>query len=256
MDARIGSAGFPPVQMGLGLLQALEALTPFSGVFLACPTPDSTFPLRSGIPNPTGQGHHAVVSQHILEYRGFSSRIVIIRKRSHPREGCPGRCTERLPPSRRNTVSCSSAQMSGTGAEASAVEPLYGCSPSVITNSRVRRYLPVSGWRTIGPVSVVDLGFFPRSSLDDAYSLGALGSTQLAHEAFSWTDSYCPKNPDRKPDLARWPWHCGHDPDSSSMISRYGAQALAEVRDSGAGRSAIGQILRPPESGVTPYGRF
>ena len=34
-----------------------------------------------------------------------------------------------------------------------------------------------------GPV--VDLGFFPRSSLDDACSLGALRSAELAHEAFN-----------------------------------------------------------------------
>ena len=32
---------------------------------------------------------------------------------------------------------------------------------------------------------VVDLGFFPRSSLDDACSLGALRSAELAHEAFN-----------------------------------------------------------------------
>jgi hypothetical protein len=53
VNARVGPALFPAIQIRLRLLQALEA-QPLSGVFFAWPTPDSTLPLRSG--SPTRQG--------------------------------------------------------------------------------------------------------------------------------------------------------------------------------------------------------
>ena len=47
MDARVGPACFPMVQVGLRLLGAFEAQS-LNGVICAWPTPLSTFPLRSG----------------------------------------------------------------------------------------------------------------------------------------------------------------------------------------------------------------
>jgi hypothetical protein len=56
-----------------------------------------------------------------------------------------------LPPSRRNAFSCSSAQMRELERMESKRTALR-LHPSVNTNNRVRRYLPVCGSRTIGPV--------------------------------------------------------------------------------------------------------
>ena len=47
MNARVGPAFFPMIEIGLRSFQAVEALT-FKGVFWAWPTPDSTLPFRSG----------------------------------------------------------------------------------------------------------------------------------------------------------------------------------------------------------------
>jgi hypothetical protein len=55
------------------------------------------------------------------------------------------------PPSRRKARSCSSAQMRELERKVSRRTDLR-LQPSVITNSRVRRYLRLSGSRTIGPV--------------------------------------------------------------------------------------------------------
>ena len=59
--------------------------------------------------------------------------------------------TRVTPPSRRNAVSCSSAQICVLERNADDRTAFLLC-PSVITNSRVRRYLPVAGSRTMGPV--------------------------------------------------------------------------------------------------------
>jgi hypothetical protein len=54
------------------------------------------------------------------------------------------------PPSRRKARSWSSAQIRVEDLNVSSRTD-FRLKPSVITNSRVRRYFPVSGWRTIGP---------------------------------------------------------------------------------------------------------
>jgi len=53
------------------------------------------------------------------------------------------------PPSRRNARSCSSAQMRALERNVSRRTDLR-LEPSVITNKRVRRYLRLSGSRTMG----------------------------------------------------------------------------------------------------------
>lgn len=55
--------------------------------------------------------------------------------------------------------------------------------PSVITNSRVRRYLPLCGSRTMGPVPLVHLSFFSRSGFDHYPGFGRGRSDQLPNEA-------------------------------------------------------------------------
>ena len=47
VNAGIGTAGLPTIQIGLGLFQTLKAFS-FEWFFWAWPTPDSTFPFRSG----------------------------------------------------------------------------------------------------------------------------------------------------------------------------------------------------------------
>ena len=55
------------------------------------------------------------------------------------------------PPSRRKARSCSSAKIRELERKVSRQTDLR-LEPSVITNSRVRRYLRLSGSRTMGPV--------------------------------------------------------------------------------------------------------
>src|SRR5712691_1180041 len=58
--------------------------------------------------------------------------------------------TRTLPPRRRNASSCSSAHRRVLDSKVSS-RTLLRLWPSVRTNSRVRRYVPVPGCRTIGP---------------------------------------------------------------------------------------------------------
>jgi len=55
------------------------------------------------------------------------------------------------PPSRRKARSCNSAQMRALERKVRRRTDLR-LQPKVITNNRVRRYLPVSGSRTMGPL--------------------------------------------------------------------------------------------------------
>ena len=77
MYARIGPAGFPSVQMGLRLFQTLEADSLQRG-FLGMSDAGLDLPFSIGIPNPAGQGDHAVMSEHILKQR-IQCGIVKIR---------------------------------------------------------------------------------------------------------------------------------------------------------------------------------
>ncbi len=55
-----------------------------------------------------------------------------------------------VPPSRAKASSCSSHHFCELDLKHKSQTALRLC-PSVIAKSRVRRYLPVSGWRTMGP---------------------------------------------------------------------------------------------------------
>ena len=59
--------------------------------------------------------------------------------------------TRVAPPNLRKAVSCNSAQICVLERNTSS-RTAFRLWPSVITNSRVRRYLPVCGSRTMGPV--------------------------------------------------------------------------------------------------------
>jgi len=48
MNAGIGAVGFPAVQISLRFFQTLEAFS-LEGLFLAWPTPRSTFPLPKAV---------------------------------------------------------------------------------------------------------------------------------------------------------------------------------------------------------------
>ncbi len=137
-------------------------------------------PFSIGIPNPAGQGHHAVVSQHILKQR-IQCRIVIIRNNDAlakvVQNDAPGTASK---PAKRGLVQL--GPDSGTGAEPeqpnrfTAVAQRHHEQPRASVLARLR----MAHHRS---VTVVDLAFFPSLGLDDSHRSGTLGSTQLAHEA-------------------------------------------------------------------------
>ena len=75
VDARVGPARFPVVQVGLGFLQAFEA-QPFQRRLLRMADASSPpFPLRSGSRDAAGQSDGAVVLQHVA-VQGIERGIV------------------------------------------------------------------------------------------------------------------------------------------------------------------------------------
>ena len=64
VDARVGPARFPVVQIGLGLFQALEAQS-FQRRFLGVADAGFDLPFAIRISDAAGQGDHAVVGEHI-----------------------------------------------------------------------------------------------------------------------------------------------------------------------------------------------
>src|SRR5271157_5360410 len=90
------------------------------------------------------------------------------------------------PPSRRKARSCNSAQIRELERKVSRRIDLR-LQPSVITNSRVRRYLRLSGSRTMGPAPygagpVIDLRLLAGCGDDHHAGFGHLGSAPFAHE--------------------------------------------------------------------------
>jgi hypothetical protein len=74
MNARICPTFFPAIQMGLRLLQTLEAQTFERGLLCVSDT-RFHFSFAIGILDPAGHGHHAVVCEHIPK-EWVKSRIV------------------------------------------------------------------------------------------------------------------------------------------------------------------------------------
>ena len=68
MDAGIGPAFLPVIEIGLGLLQALEALTLERG-FLGVADAGLDFTFAIGVTDPAWHSHHAVVRKHIAVER-------------------------------------------------------------------------------------------------------------------------------------------------------------------------------------------
>jgi hypothetical protein len=64
MDARVGPALFPAVQIDLRLVQALEA-QPFQGCLLCVPDTGFDLTLAIRVLHPAGQSHGAIVLQHV-----------------------------------------------------------------------------------------------------------------------------------------------------------------------------------------------
>ena len=74
MDAGIGPALFPVIEIGLGLLQALEAL-PLERSFLGVSDAGFNFAFSIRVSDPAWHSHHAVVRQHIA-VQGIEGGIV------------------------------------------------------------------------------------------------------------------------------------------------------------------------------------
>ncbi len=66
MDARVGPALFPAIQIRLRFFQALEA-HPFKGRFLRVADPRFHFPFAIWILDPARQRHHTVVREDIAK---------------------------------------------------------------------------------------------------------------------------------------------------------------------------------------------
>ena len=74
MDARVGPAQFPVVQVSLRLVQAFEAHA-FERRFLRVSDTGLDFPFAIRILNPARHRHNAIVRQHVLKQR-IERRIV------------------------------------------------------------------------------------------------------------------------------------------------------------------------------------
>ena len=77
MNASIGAASFPTIQIGLCFFQTLEAF-PFERCLLGMSDGGLDFFFSIGIFNPARQSHHSVVRQHVaIEW--IQSGIIEIR---------------------------------------------------------------------------------------------------------------------------------------------------------------------------------
>ena len=149
VDALVGPALFPVVQIRLRLFQALELLA-LQWRLLRMVDATFDFSFSIWIAHFARQRRHAVVRQNVA-IQGIQARIVEVLETTRPREGCP----EPRPAANRQAGEmpsrASSAHTRALDRKTSSRTHLR-LQPSVSTNSRVRRYLPLSGSRTIGPV--------------------------------------------------------------------------------------------------------
>src|SRR5882724_10070529 len=147
MDARVGPVRLPAIEIGLTLVDVLKTLA-----LQRCPLRVAhaglDLALAVGVAHAARQRNDAIVRQHVAIER-IDCRVVCIRtnhslaqvvEHDHPHAAAEPAESPlvQLRPDRvedRSTISRTDLR-------------LY---PSVKTNSRVRRYLPVSRLRTIGP---------------------------------------------------------------------------------------------------------
>ena len=158
----------------------LSKRTPLSGVFLAMPTPDSTFPLRSCIPDPARQSHHAIVGEHIAK-QWINRGIVNVRNQDAFFQVVENDDSRTATESAKGSPSWQSHEMRALERHASKRTDLR-LYPRVNTNSRaaaVLARLRVADQRT---AAVIDLGFSPWLGQDDPRCLGQLATTQPAYE--------------------------------------------------------------------------
>jgi|SRR5579862_4265624 len=148
VDAGIGAAGFPTVQIGLRFFQALEAFS-LEGCVLGVSDAALNFSFSIWILDPAQQSDTAIVSQHVA-IEGIQSGIVDVGDKyaflqiiEHHDAGTAAESAEGF------LVQLSPDARAGAEREQTYRLALH---PSVSTNNRVRRYLPLCGWRTIGPV--------------------------------------------------------------------------------------------------------
>ena len=147
VDPRVGPVRLPAIEVGLALLLGSRSEAHAACAARGSRRLDLAFPIW--IAHPTRQRRHAVVGQHVA-IDGIERRDRRRRASALLPSGCRARRPGRLHPGGgRPAREARPRSASSTGT--SAVGRSCGYSPSVNTNSRIRRYLPVSGWRTIGP---------------------------------------------------------------------------------------------------------
>ena len=148
MDARVGPVRVPAIEIGLRRLDRLEALALQRRLLRVADAGfDFAFPI--GIADATRQRDGAVVREHVAIER-IERRVVDVRREhalfevveDDDRRSC--RRADETPARAARTRVCALDR------HVSSRTALRECA-SVKTKSRVRRYLPVSGHRTIGP---------------------------------------------------------------------------------------------------------
>ncbi len=179
MDAGVSPAGFPAIQIGLGLFEAFETLALQRGLLGVSDT-GFDFAFAIGIRYTARQGDPAVVLQHVPE-QWIQPGVVVLRVGDafaqvveNDQAGCAAQ------PPERGFVQFSPD--SGTGLEAQQPDgfPAEAQRQDEQSRSSVLARLRVPDHRA-GPI--IDLGFFARRGLDDPDRLGRAGSPKLADEA-------------------------------------------------------------------------
>ena len=179
MDAGVGPALFPVIEIGLSLFQALEALALERG-FLRVADAGFDFAFSIRISDPARHGHHAVVGEHIAVERiergivdvGREHAFAQIVEHHHARtatEPAKGFLVELGPGLRTGTKDQQADRLA-------AVAQRHHEQPS----APVLAAFVVAHHRT---GAVIDLGFFAGCGQDDPDGLRRVSAAQFAHEA-------------------------------------------------------------------------
>ena len=179
VDARVGPARLPVIEVGLRVGEPLEA-QPFEGRALGVADPRLDLPLAIGIPDPARQRGDAVVREHVA-VEGIERGLVDVGPQhalAQVVEDNEGRRTPQPP--KRPFVELrpeAGARLPREQADALA---------AVAEREQEEPRAPVLARRGVadhGAVAVVDLALLARRGLNHGVGLGGRGAAELADEA-------------------------------------------------------------------------
>ena len=180
VDARVGPALFPVIEVGLGFFQTLEAQA-FQRCFLRMTDAGFDFAFAIRISNAARHGDGAVVREHVAIER-IERGIVDVGNEHAFASDCRARRRAWRRPAGERLVRATRPRCANWSGSVSRRTDLR-LKPSVSTNSRVRRYLPVLRVAHHGAGAVIDLRLLAGRGDDDDASFRRLRSAPLAHEA-------------------------------------------------------------------------